>query len=414
MPPESDDLFDEELAGWFALHGGAWSGTGSELLTAVRTRVDVGNDLWPQSPRALYAHIESHRQILRSLGVDVWLQPGYPRIISLRSCQDEKPARKPPSGSSGINRPSDPAMNLLPLADDQKTSASDSGQVSPAPNETFSRDIPTAKSDSERFVNGKYADGENFERHVFENVAEALFAIAEMGSQIKEQRLDLKSAIGLVVGRTQEITRCSGVAIGLRQHDSVVYPARAGVATTLAGLHFQAHLFQSCLTGEGLQLRYAQKDPLVGPTCRREGIRSLIVVPICHDREVAGAMELLFKEMRFFSNEDVMTLELIADVVGERLAGVAQIEPKQPGAEGAPALPRIAESTEPEGDKAALGEPRPSFSQYANSDTALGASASLELSTVGTTSTLAVAPVPRWFALKRAWTKCKGTWSSLL
>jgi GAF domain len=412
MPPESDDLFDEELAGWFALHGGAWSGTGSELLTAVRTRVDVGNDLWPQSPRALYAHIESHRQILRSLGMDVWLQPGYPRIISLRSCQDEKPARKPPSGSSGINRTSDPAMNLLPPAHDQKASAAGSGQVSPAANETFSRDIPTAKSDSERFVNGKYADGENLERHVFENVAEALFAIAEMGSQIREQRLDLKSAIGLVVGRTQEITRCSGVAIGLRQHDSVVYPARAGVAATLAGLHFQGHLFQSCLTGEGLQLRYAQKDPLVGPTCRREGIRSLIIVPICHDREVAGAIEIFFKETRSFSNSDVMTLELIADVVSQQVADASQSDARQIEAQESPDRPTINETLEPQEDKAALEESRPRFWQNASPGTASG-SPDLESSIPGSISVAGAAPGPWWFALKRAWIKHKHPWLSL-
>ncbi len=91
--PESDNRFDHELVGWFARHGGVWSGTAAELRAAVKTRVDVSNDWWPQSPRALYAHIESHRQILWSLGVDVSLHHGCPRMVSLRSCQDEKPAR---------------------------------------------------------------------------------------------------------------------------------------------------------------------------------------------------------------------------------------------------------------------------------------------------------------------------------
>ena len=54
LPFESDDRFDQELVGWFALHLGAWSGTAAELLAAVKTRVDVSNDLWPQSLRALY------------------------------------------------------------------------------------------------------------------------------------------------------------------------------------------------------------------------------------------------------------------------------------------------------------------------------------------------------------------------
>ena len=101
--PESDDRFDQELVGWFTQHGGVWSGTATELLAAVKTRASVGNDLWPQSARALYAHMESHMQILRSLGVDVLLRNGYPRIVSLRSYQDEKPGKLqyPHQGDAG-------------------------------------------------------------------------------------------------------------------------------------------------------------------------------------------------------------------------------------------------------------------------------------------------------------------------
>ena len=368
--PESDDRFDQEVAGWFTRHGGVWSGTATELLSAVKTRASVGNDLWPQSARALYAHMESHMEILRSLGVDVLLRNGCPRIVSLRSCQDEKPARKPPSGTAGINRTSNPPMNFPLLADDQKTSPAASGDVSPAASETFSQDIPLAKSGLvNRFVNGKYADGDNFEGCVFENTAEALLAIVEMGGRIREQGLDLKSAIDLVVGRSQEITRCSGVAVGLLQHDSVVYPARAGVAVAMAGLHFQANLFQSCLrTGEALQLRDAQKDTLVGPTCRREGIRSLIIVPIFLNRKIAGAMELLFEEMRSFSTGDLMTLELIADVISEGLSGAAQIELKRGQGRECPAKPKPVENIELQlghslNEKAALVDALPSLSQ---------------------------------------------------
>ena len=367
--PESDDRFDQELVGWFTRHGGVWSGTAAELLATVKTRASVGNYLWPQSARALYAHLESHMQIFRSLGVDVSLRHGYPRMVSLRTCQDEKPARRPPSGTSGINRTSDPPINLPLLADDQKTSPAASGDVSPAAGETLSQEIPVAKSGlAKRLANGKYADGDNFEGRVFENTAEALLAIVEMGGRIREQGLDLKSVIDLVVKCSQEITRCSGVAVGLLQHGSVVYPVRVGVAGTMAGLHFQANLFQSCLrTGKALQLRDAQKDTLVGPTCRREGIRSLIIVPIFLNREIAGAMELLFKEMRSFPPGDLMTLELIADVISEGLSGAAQIESKQAEGRECPAKPKPVEDIEPQlghslNEKAGLVDTLPSAS----------------------------------------------------
>jgi hypothetical protein len=120
--------FDQELMGWFALRGGPWSGTASELLAALKTRAGVGNDSWPQSPRALYSHIESHTQILRSLGVDALLYQKCPRMLSLRSCQDEKPAVKPSSGISGFNRSCDPPIEPAVLAADHKRESADSDQ----------------------------------------------------------------------------------------------------------------------------------------------------------------------------------------------------------------------------------------------------------------------------------------------
>src|SRR2546429_5105148 len=141
--PESDIRFDQELVGWFALRGGVWSGTAGELLAAVKTRVDVCSDLWPHSSRALYAHIESHMQILRSLGVEACLRHGNPRMISLRGCQDEETARRPPSATPGFNRiiPA-PPINLPPLPDDQKMSVAYSGDLHLVATENVRRDSP--------------------------------------------------------------------------------------------------------------------------------------------------------------------------------------------------------------------------------------------------------------------------------
>jgi hypothetical protein len=300
----------------------------SAELTAGRRHALAGKPCAP----ALYSHIESHRGILRSLGVDALLHHGCPRMVSLRSCQDERPAGDSSSDISGINPSSDPPTNLAALAYDQKRESADSDRVSPMRDETFGQGIHPAKSDviSQRLVNGICADGNNFEESIFESTGEALFAIVEMRVRIREQGLDLKSAIDLVVGRTQVITRSCGLAVGLVQQDNVVYAARAGVAATIGGSHFQANLFQSCRrTGRTLQLRDAQNHPRMGATCRREGIGSLIIVPIFRQREVAGAIELLFKERRSFSTGDVMDLELIAGVISESLSDIEQMELQQ-------------------------------------------------------------------------------------
>ena len=70
-------------------------------------------------------------------------------------------------------------------------------------------------------------------------------------------------------------------------------------------------------------------------------------MPIFRSREVAGVIELLFKEMRSFSTGDVMDLELITGVISEGLSGAAQIESRQRGGRECPANARAVEKIQP-------------------------------------------------------------------
>jgi hypothetical protein len=362
---ESDDRVDRAIAEWFTLHRGTWRGTATELIAALKTGADGACDSYSQPAGALYAHLQSHQQTLRSLGVDVLLLAGFPRMVSLRPCQKDERAKSSPSDASASKDFSD--------------------QPKPSP--------PDAGEAAGHMVNDKHADGDGSEDHVFENSADVLFGIVQMQNGIREQGLDLKSAMDWVAVRAQELTGSSGVAVGLLQQDTVVFPARVGIAVTMAGLPSLANLFQSCIQNGGvLPVPDAQNDTVVGSSCRREGVKSLIVVPIFRNREIAGAIEIFFKETRSFSNSDVMTLELIADVVSEGLASAAQIEAKQPSTE----------SIEPQGDQATLLQARPSVSQYVNSNTAPELSLSLESSIPRAVAALAAVPVPR----KRVWSKC--------
>jgi LytS/YehU family sensor histidine kinase len=176
-------------------------------------------------------------------------------------------------------------------------------------------------------ANGVDTDGDKAGGLVFKSTGEALVAIAEMRMQIREQGLGPEAAIDLVVRRTQEISRSCGILVGLRQQNSVVYPARTGVAATMGAAHFQANLFQFCLrTGRTMQLRDVQKHSHVGATCRQQGIGSLIIVPIFRNEEIAGAIEFLFQERRAFSISNVLDIELIAGVIGKSLNGSEQMQ----------------------------------------------------------------------------------------
>jgi hypothetical protein len=110
-------------------------------------------------------------------------------------------------------------------------------------------------------------------------------------------------------------------------------------------------------------------------------------------------MELLFKEMRSFSNGDVMTLELIADVVSEGLEGVAHAESRQAeGGEG-PREAKAVESLTPPlrhswEEKTGLIGRREGI----GSETSLSKPATPESSTASTVSGLAAPPNLGWMA----------------
>jgi hypothetical protein len=271
--PEFDDSFDRELAEWFAQRRGVWSGTAAELLAAVQRRPEAGKAAWSQSAHALYAHLESRRHILRSLGVEVRLHQGPPRMLSLRHCQVGISAKKPPATASAFHIPPVSAVDAIPQADHGQDAPAGSEEAMPAANENSGQDISIGRPDAAaRFVSGRYAEKESTGGRVFENTGAALSTVGEIRGLIRNQNLALAAAIELMANRAQEITQCCGTAVGLLEQDTVVYAVRTGIGATTAGLDLHANFFQSCVrTGGALQLRDAQRHPILGTMCQLEG-----------------------------------------------------------------------------------------------------------------------------------------------
>jgi GAF domain len=332
--PEADFRFDLELAGWFSRRGGAWSGTASELLVSLSTSVDKGI-LSSVTSVGLYAYLQSHSQRLQSLGVDVLLQNSFPRMVSLRSPEYESKGTSP-SSASDVDRKHDlavdPSSNItVPNSSPAAAIADLSGR------ESFSRDVVVELDSSKTFSAEKPGKDDGPKEGFFSNTGEALFSIVEMRRQIREKGLDLEATVDLVIGRAREITKCCGVAVGFLPHEIGTQPP-TGAAASRNELIFDANLFQSRLTaGEAVQIADARKHPVLGATCRRAGIGSLIMIPIFRNREVAGAIEFFFREKRTFSSGDVMDLSLIAGVISESLGGsknagakLASVHPPEP------------------------------------------------------------------------------------
>ncbi len=392
---ESDGRFDQALARWFAQHqGGGWSGTASELIAAIKGSADAGNDLWSQPARALYAHLESHRESLHDMGVEVLPHPRFPKLVCLRTCQGGRPSGDPPSDKPAANHISDPTDNSH-SSPAQKTIHAVSDVASPLDHRAARPAMGLVESiEAERIADDRHAGRDSSRARAFEDTAAALFGIVEMRDRIREQSLDLKSTMHLVASRTQAITGSSGVVLGWLQKGTLVYPAQVGIAATMASLPCQADLLRSCINrGTVLSLPDAQEDPVVGASCRRESIRSLIVAPIFKKRKVAGAIELLFNEARSFSTSDVMTLELIADLVSEEGAGIGKEAATQPVAREYTAPLRITENIEPLAENADV-------SLDANPELVPEGSLKFGSGIPGAISVSASASVPR----KRVWT----------
>jgi type II secretory pathway predicted ATPase ExeA len=154
---KEDGLFDQRMVEWFMQRGGVWCGTVTELFAEVKTKLGVEDDLRQQSPAALYAHLESHREIFHSLGLDVTLRQGYPRMVSLRLRQDEAAAKEHSLRATGADSIFRSPNRLPPAAVDDKTGFIDFSEWIQIADKS-SIDSVTGPEVPERFVNGDTAE----------------------------------------------------------------------------------------------------------------------------------------------------------------------------------------------------------------------------------------------------------------
>jgi putative methionine-R-sulfoxide reductase with GAF domain len=184
------------------------------------------------------------------------------------------------------------------------------------------------------------------DRESFQNLLASAFVVqeslmdAQSGSALVELlhvvmagELDVNGATHLIVERARNVANATGVAIGLLKGDQLVYRAGSGSAATLVGRHVMATLSVSAnaeARREILCVEDARNDPGIGAAiCRQFGARSLLILPIYHNRSLAGVLEVFFSEAHAFQDHEVCTYELMARVVGEAMAHAVLLEQKK-------------------------------------------------------------------------------------
>jgi hypothetical protein len=146
--------------------------------------------------------------------------------------------------------------------------------------------------------------------------------IAEAEGRIRNGALDRSAILQLVAEYTCAVLGATGAAIALRDGDDIVcyansgnpVPPLGGVVPTDFGL-----------TGECLRKRQIQccddtyDDPRVDrDSCRRLGVRSVVLIPLIEQDSVAGILEALSPNPQAFANHPSSTFERLARLLNAR------------------------------------------------------------------------------------------------
>jgi hypothetical protein len=171
--------------------------------------------------------------------------------------------------------------------------------------------------------------------------SQSLSAIVEIRRLITKGDLDVDGAMLRIVDSARNVANATGVAIALLKGDQLVYQAASGSAATYLGRRVTASLTVSAERREILRVENAQTDTRIeAAICRQFGAKSLLILPIYHNRAVAGVLELLYGEAHAFQDREVRTYRLMAELIGEAISRTAQIEEKKSRTTELPTIPR--------------------------------------------------------------------------
>jgi len=155
-----------------------------------------------------------------------------------------------------------------------------------------------------------------------------LAEIVEAQHQIQRRHLTLEPAMEVVAERVARITNASGAAIGLLEGKVVCYRAGTGAPALPLGSEVSldsAICAASVRTGQVIRSEDVSLEFLFDAEgCMQRGIQSLLSVPIYHDGDIVGALELYFDKMRGFAEQDIHTCQLMAGLVTEAIGRDAE------------------------------------------------------------------------------------------
>jgi GAF domain-containing protein len=155
---------------------------------------------------------------------------------------------------------------------------------------------------------------------------------------INAGELDLEPGISIIAEKAQALTGATGAAIALRRGTEIVCRARTGRTAPDIGVRLQTDsgLSAECVrSGEVMLCNDAESNPRVDwATCRRMGVRSILVAPLQHFRRTLGVFEVLSSTPHAFDNNDVATMQFLSGMMVATISRLSSLQPTTPLASG--------------------------------------------------------------------------------
>ena len=150
--------------------------------------------------------------------------------------------------------------------------------------------------------------------------------------------IDLEPGISIIAEKAQVLTGATGAAIALRRGNEIICRARTGRTAPDIGVRLQTDsgLSAECVrTGDVLLCGDAESNPRVDwATCRRMGVRSILVAPLRHFRRTLGVFEVLSSTPHAFDNNDVATMQFLSGMMVATISRLSSLQPAPPVASG--------------------------------------------------------------------------------
>jgi len=151
--------------------------------------------------------------------------------------------------------------------------------------------------------------------------------------EIHPAELDLEPAISAITERAQHLTGATGAAIALRAGEEIVCRARAGRTAPDLGVRLQTESgisAEAVRSGEVMLCHDAERNPRVDlASCRRLGVRSILVSPLRHYRRTLGVFEVLSSSPGAFDERDVATMQLLSSMMVAAISRISTIHQAQ-------------------------------------------------------------------------------------